>query len=235
MNEEQIEQLQAPLDPAHVKRRKQGDMMLSYIEGWRAIKHANEIFGFDGWVSELMHLQCVESSTQGNPNYKGRGGEGYLVAYTATVRVMVDGVGHTDVGYGEGIEYNNVGQAHESAVKEAVTDAEKRALRHWGNQFGLSLYDKDYGKTPPQEQRDPADGNEADSGNPPDTTGEWKWKMSEAQTRRLFAIMKSAGKSDAEMHFDIKTMYAIDSANDLTRDQYDELTASYDRMPKVAK
>ena len=62
-----------------------------------------------------------------------------------------------------------------------------------------------------------------------------QWTMSDAQKRRLWAIMKSVGKSNDEMHFDIKTMYVIDSANDLTRDQYDELTASYDRLPKVAK
>lgn len=32
--------------------------------------------------------------------------------------------------------------AHESAIKEAVTDALKRGLRSFGNPFGLALYDK---------------------------------------------------------------------------------------------
>jgi len=31
----------------------------------------------------------------------------------------------------------------ESAIKEAVTDALKRTLRHWGPQFGLDLYSED--------------------------------------------------------------------------------------------
>src|SRR3546814_5327148 len=35
-----------------------------------------------------------------------------------------------------------VGQAHESAIKESETDAMKRALMTFGNQFGLALYDK---------------------------------------------------------------------------------------------
>jgi hypothetical protein len=35
-----------------------------------------------------------------------------------------------------------LGQAHESALKEAETDAMKRALMTFGNQFGLALYDK---------------------------------------------------------------------------------------------
>ena len=39
--------------------------------------------------------------------------------------------------------------AHESAIKEAETDATKRALMTFGNQFGLALYDK--------EQREVAD------------------------------------------------------------------------------
>jgi len=36
-----------------------------------------------------------------------------------------------------------VGDKHESAIKEAESDARKRALMQFGDQFGLSLYDKD--------------------------------------------------------------------------------------------
>ncbi len=35
-----------------------------------------------------------------------------------------------------------MGQAHESALKEAETDAMKRAFMTFGNPFGLALYDK---------------------------------------------------------------------------------------------
>ncbi len=35
------------------------------------------------------------------------------------------------------------GEAHESAIKEAETDATKRALTTFGNPFGLALYDKE--------------------------------------------------------------------------------------------
>ncbi len=35
------------------------------------------------------------------------------------------------------------GEAHESAIKEAETDATKRALTTFGNQFGLALYDRE--------------------------------------------------------------------------------------------
>ena len=36
----------------------------------------------------------------------------------------------------------DLGLAHESALKEAETDAMKRALMTFGNPFGLALYDK---------------------------------------------------------------------------------------------
>jgi hypothetical protein len=44
-------------------------------------------------------------------------------------------------GAGHGID-TDLGQAHESALKEAETDAMKRALMTFGNAFGLALYDK---------------------------------------------------------------------------------------------
>ena len=37
----------------------------------------------------------------------------------------------------------SIGDKNESAVKEAESDARKRALMQFGDQFGLSLYDKD--------------------------------------------------------------------------------------------
>src|SRR5205085_8683411 len=46
------------------------------------------------------------------------------------------------VGAGHGIDVD-CGQAHESAIKEAETDAMKRALMTFGNPFGLALYDKE--------------------------------------------------------------------------------------------
>jgi hypothetical protein len=43
-------------------------------------------------------------------------------------------------GHGVGL---TPGEAHESAIKEAETDAMKRALSTFGNPFGLALYDKE--------------------------------------------------------------------------------------------
>ena len=144
----QIKELDAKLNSSTVKERSEGGRRFSYVEGWHVIAEANRIFGFGSWSSSVIATECVVSTYQGEPNYQGSNNRaGYLVAYTAHVDVSVhiDGATqhHSDVGYGEGINYSNVGQAHESAIKEAVTDAEKRALRHWGNVFGLALYDKE--------------------------------------------------------------------------------------------
>jgi recombination DNA repair RAD52 pathway protein len=63
------------------------------------------------------------------------------VTYLCKARVIVDGVAREGCGAGHGID-RDLGQAHESAIKEAETDAMKRAFMTFGNPFGLALYDK---------------------------------------------------------------------------------------------
>jgi len=114
--------LAAPLDLNNVKQRKgAGGRKLDYISGEHAIAEANRIFGFDGWSCETVHMECVKE----NPP-----------TYIARVRVRAGGV--TREGWG-----GDNGNDHENAVKGAETDAIKRALRTFGNQFGLPLYDKE--------------------------------------------------------------------------------------------
>ena len=114
--------LAAPLNLNNVKQRKgAGGRKLDYISGEHAIAEANRIFGFDGWSCETVHMECVKE----NP-----------ITYIARVRVRAGGV--TREGWG-----GDNGNDHENAVKSAETDAIKRALRTFGNQFGLPLYDKE--------------------------------------------------------------------------------------------
>jgi DNA repair and recombination protein RAD52 len=63
----------------------------------------------------------------------------------ATVRVYVPElqIYRDGTGAGNGQSSNLFG-AYELAIKEAETDAMKRALKSLGNQFGIELYDKDY-------------------------------------------------------------------------------------------
>lgn len=130
--------LNAKLDPANVRPAKSFGPKGDYIEGWHAIAEANRIFGFGAWSYVVVACTCVHQG----PRDIGRDKKpGFGVTYTATVRVTVGDVQREDVGAGHGYDVD-CGLAHESAIKEAVTDALKRALRSFGNPFGLALYDK---------------------------------------------------------------------------------------------
>ena len=134
---EQRQALTAKLDGRVIRERSQAGQTLSYIEGWYAIAEANRVFGFEGWDRETVSLRCVwEGARQGRS----------ACAYIAQVRIRVR-AGDTLVcrdGHGSGTgSGSSPGEAHETAVKEAETDATKRALVTFGNAFGLCLYDKD--------------------------------------------------------------------------------------------
>ena len=143
---EQIELLNQPIDPKNVETRdgnRSGSLQLAYVESWHVIKEANRIFGFGGWSSETIQLDCVQS-------------DDLCVTYIAKVRVTVGDVIREGVGAGHGKgERVNLGDKHESAVKEAESDARKRALMQFGNQFGLSLYDAKKAWKNPKRDRTP--------------------------------------------------------------------------------
>ena len=141
--EEAKTELQKKLDPAHVMPPPKGKYG-SYIMGWHAIAEANRIFGEDGWSYSLQSVSLTNATQNGDMHHIG---------YMAIVAVTVDGTTRTDVGHGQG-HGRSEGDAHDSAVKEAVTDGLKRALRTYGNPFGLALYDKSQAnvgrETPPE-------------------------------------------------------------------------------------
>ena len=141
--QEQTEQLNQAIDPKVVAFRQQGNMQLAYLESWYVINEANRIFGFDGWQSETVQLDCVQSDE-------------FCVTYIAKVRVTVGDVIREGVGAGHGKGKSvNLGDKHESAVKEAESDARKRAFMQFGSQFGLSLYDRTKAWKNPKKDRTP--------------------------------------------------------------------------------
>ena len=131
---EQIAMLNAPLDPANVKKPSgsfgpKGD----YIEGWHAINELNRVFGFDGWSYTINLSRDALERAEGKDQWQA--------AYTCICTLTVGPVTRQDVGFGSGFA-KGVGDAIEGATKEAATDALKRAARTFGNIFGLALYDK---------------------------------------------------------------------------------------------
>ena len=126
-----------PLDEGLVSHRKgRGGRTFAYIEGRAAIDQANRIFGFGGWGYELVGDVALRESESVDPK---TGETRHMRAYAATVRVTVPGSpSRTDVGFHAVVE--ETAEGHETAFKGAVTDALKRALRGYGEQFGNSLY-----------------------------------------------------------------------------------------------
>jgi DNA recombination protein Rad52 len=121
--------------PQNVIKRKQG---ANYVDAHYVITKANELLGHESWSYTVDKFQVTQDEIKqaGTPKT-----DQHFVSYIAQVSVRWGDVVRTDVGSGQGIN-KDVGLAHESAIKEAATDALKRALRTFGQALGLALYDK---------------------------------------------------------------------------------------------
>jgi len=137
-NDKQTQVLAYELDSSRIKSRSKGNINLSYLEGFDIIETANKIFGYGNWDYSTK-LESVSQELNQNQNH--------VICYKAIVNIVVHDAQHSrqvareDVGFGTGIA-KTLADAHEGGAKEAVTDAIKRTLRSFGNQFGNSLYDK---------------------------------------------------------------------------------------------
>ena len=129
--------LEQALDPALVSKRKgRAGKVFDYLEGHVVIDQANKVFGYGGWGYELVGevaLRRVEKVDVKTGEVK------VSYAYSAPVRVTVLGAPpRTDTGFHPVAE--DTAEGHETAVKGAVTDGMKRALRSFGDRFGNGLY-----------------------------------------------------------------------------------------------
>lgn len=120
------ELLSEPLDPDRIQSRNQGGRNVGYIEGFDVIDNANRIFGFGGWDYRVEDITAQTFETR--------------TLYRATVTIKAHGASRTDVGVST--SSNDTADAHDTAIKGAVTDGLKRAFRTFGSQFGNSLYSK---------------------------------------------------------------------------------------------
>ena len=197
---EQIELLKQPIKLENVAERESGwGDKVPYVESWKAIDAANRIFGFDGWNSETLEAGLVSEDAK-------------CVSYIAKVRITVGNVVKEGYGSGHGRK-GSIGDKHESAIKEAESDAQKRALRQFGYQFGLSLYDgKKAWKT-------------ADSSNKKPKKEESKPPVSQKST--TFVLAKKAIEDCKQLK---KLDSYTDSFNDrlnegkITKEEYSKLT-----------
>jgi len=148
-NDKQTQVLAYELDSSRIKSRSKGNVSLSYLEGFDVIETANRIFGYGNWDYNISKLEQVSQELNHNQNN--------IICYKAVVNITVHDLTHSknvsreDVGFGTGIA-KTLADAHEGGAKEAVTDAIKRTLRSFGNQFGNSLYDKSRNHQPQTQQ-----------------------------------------------------------------------------------
>lgn len=147
MGKELLSRLNQPLDPKQVKTRKKAGRTLSYLAGFQAEAIANDVFEHK-WSSETVFIEKIFERVYETVDDNGIKREMIEVAYTAKVRVCVkidnECIVREGTGAGNGISATkNQFDAHELAIKEAETDAKKRAFKSFGDRFGLSLYDKD--------------------------------------------------------------------------------------------
>lgn len=137
--------LKKGLNVDSVRTRKVGNTLIPFLEGDVVIQTANRIFGHDGWsVTPQGPVERFEVGTHVKNNKE-------TITFTYTVPVLCefhglleDGTVHTirkgDIG--KNSTYSEKVQEHEMAISGCATDALKRSMRHLGNQFGLTLYDK---------------------------------------------------------------------------------------------
>jgi recombination DNA repair RAD52 pathway protein len=135
--------LNEKLDPKFIKVHPHNGF--DYIEAHHAIQEANRVFGFDGWANRIIK-SSVSCEQEGQDKY---GNTQYEVCYSVVVEIEVRGFsdkGEIISAFRQGTATGSgfskrLSDAHDSALKTAESDGIKRALKNFGNRFGLALYD----------------------------------------------------------------------------------------------
>ncbi|KAJ5051437.1 uncharacterized protein L3040_001216 [Drepanopeziza brunnea f. sp. 'multigermtubi'] len=131
--------LEKQLGPEYISNRSgPNNQKVHYLAAEKCIQLANEVFGFNGWSSQIMDIQ-VDFVDENPTTLKVSLGLSVVVRVT-----LKDGTYHEDIGYGHMEHAKGKAAAFEKAKKEGTTDGLKRALKNFGNVLGNCLYDKDY-------------------------------------------------------------------------------------------
>jgi predicted nucleic acid-binding Zn finger protein len=157
-----LTELCQPLDMARVKRRQApGSGTVPYLEGYDVIDTANRIFAFRWSFNLLSEPQITRWNrkvlvwdgqqrkkvpvldAQGTPQTEEVG----IIHITGSVAVNLDGQTYTHSDLGRCIFTGDSPEALDMALACCVTDCLKRCFRQLGEQFGLSLYDKEIAAT----------------------------------------------------------------------------------------
>lgn len=126
-----------PLRGEIQSRQGHGKNKVSYLSTDSVSRTLNDIFGFDGWTSEVHEIKqvLIEKTAKGQ----------FLVVYQAKVRCIhrASGAYKEDVGVADNIS-GQIQNAISNAIKAAVSDGLKRAARHFGDKLGNILYNEKF-------------------------------------------------------------------------------------------
>jgi hypothetical protein len=118
----------------------------AYLEAWDVRRWLLRIFGWGGWSFEVVNSELVhQAATQDGQRTR------HTVVYRVVGRLTIrDADGREicrfeDGAAGDSVNQPSVGDAHDMALKTAMSQALKRCAVNLGDQFGLSLYND--GKT----------------------------------------------------------------------------------------
>lgn len=146
LSAEQIAQLLKPIPAGRVKRTREQ----SHVEGYDIRAHLNRIFGFGNW--ELLGSPATLIYEDSLDTGKKKGNGWPIIRWTVVYRVCLtlviyDPYGERVASYrGEAVgsaeNQPSRADADDLAIKEAETQALKRAATNLGDQFGLGLYNK---------------------------------------------------------------------------------------------
>lgn len=129
---ETIELLKSDIDQARVKSRTiGGGQTASYVETHDVINQLNAVFGFGGWDFEVVSLNTLPMSDS-------------KMAVYAKCRLTVQDDSGQVIREEVGVDVMDTTKEAfvQMALKGVVSDGLKRCSKSFGNQFGLSLYEK---------------------------------------------------------------------------------------------
>lgn len=126
--DEQRKILLQPIKPHRVSKDGKG---FSHVEAYEIKAHLIRLFGFEGWSTQIESLTCLfEDEKDGK----------WTVGYLCSMVLIVGDKASSDASTGDATNQRSRADAHDLAVKSAVSGALKRCATALGDQFGLSLY-----------------------------------------------------------------------------------------------
>ncbi|KAK4053251.1 DNA repair protein rad52 [Microbotryomycetes sp. JL221] len=137
--------LQCNLGPEYMSTRTgAGNSKVSYLEGWQAVQLANELFGHNGWSSEIRE-HAIDFVTRVKLDHFNPETQRWSVSGYCLLRITLrDGSYREDIGCGSAENVKSKQDGLSKVRKEAVTDAQKRVLKNFGQALGNCWYDPEH-------------------------------------------------------------------------------------------